>query len=190
MTSESAQATLCARVQRLLVAASRDVLPAHHVAELWASVKSNVVLSEAAASAGDLECRAPSVLWRRMMAEQRGGTRVRLVTTSEYGLTRERDYSGPAELGEALLCSLFEDDAARRTVAHAVARRDGCLVLTSRVHLVAQHAAGLVYCSMCGAFCAGQRGLREHVNFKHKTSYEQACRHMACRPIGVQTHDV
>ena len=72
MTAEVAQATLCARVLRLLAAASRDVLPAHHVSELWESPRSAVVSSEASASAGDLECRAPSVLWRRLLAEQRG----------------------------------------------------------------------------------------------------------------------
>ena len=72
MTSEVAHATLCARVQRLLATASRNVLPARHVAELWDAPKSVVVRSEAAASAGDLECREPSVLWRLLLAEQRG----------------------------------------------------------------------------------------------------------------------
>ena len=51
--------------------ALRDVLPVHHVAELWDS-QSVVLRSEAAASAGDLECREPSVLWRLLLAEQRG----------------------------------------------------------------------------------------------------------------------
>ena len=72
---EAALAALCGRVQSLLVAASRDVVPANHLPALWEAPKSAVVTSEAAASAGDLVCRAPSVLWRRLLAEQRGGAR-------------------------------------------------------------------------------------------------------------------
>lgn len=122
MTAEVAQATLCARVQRLLASASRDVLPVRH-AQLWLSPRSAVVSSEASASAGDLECRAPSVLWRRLLAEQRGVARVRLLTTSEYGLTREVEYGCALELGEAMLAGLGDSDEARQTIAHAVARR-------------------------------------------------------------------
>ena len=94
MTAEVAQATLCARVQRLLAAASRDVLPARHASELWESPRSAVVSSEASASGGDLECRAPSVLWRRLLAEQRGVARVRLVVGSEVLVV----YEGQGEL--------------------------------------------------------------------------------------------
>ena len=185
MTAEVAQATLCARVLRLLAAASHDVLPAHMSAELWASTRSAVVSSEASASAGDLECRAPSVLWRRLLAEQRGVARVRLVTTSEYGLTREAEYACALELGEAMLAGLGDSDEARQTIAHAVARRDGSLLLTSRVHLCRMRAAGLAQCSLCGGFYGGQRGLREHVNFKHGRPYEQARRsaEAACRAL-------
>ena len=185
MTAEVAQATLCARVQRLLAAASRDVLPARHASELWASARSAVVSSEASASAGDLECRAPSVLWRRLRAEQRGVARVRLVCTSEYGLTREAEDGCALELGEAMLAGLGESDEARQTIAHAVARRDGSLLLTSRVHLCRMRAAGLAQCSLCGGFYGGQRGLREHVNFKHGRPYEQARRsaEAACRAL-------
>lgn len=178
MTSEVAHATLCARVQRLLATASRNVLPARHVAELWDAPKSVVVRSEAAASAGDLECRAPSVLWRLLLAEQRGDVPVRLVTTSAYGLTHERDYASPVELGAALLAGLGDvaegGTDVRQMIAHARVRHDGCLVLTSRVHLWCQRAAGLVHCAACGGFFHGQRGLREHVAFKHGRPYEQA----------------
>ena len=162
---DAALAALCGRVQSLLVAASRDVVPANHLSALWEAPKSAVVTSEAAASAGDLVCRAPSVLWRRLLAEQRGGARVALVTTSEYGLIRERVYSSPAELAEAILSAL--SDEARQTIADARARRDGCLVLTTRVHMCRQRAAGLLHCTACGSFFAGARGLREHFNFKH-----------------------
>ena len=185
MTAEVAQATLCARVLRLLAAASRDVLPAHHVSELWESPRSAVVSSEASASAGDLECRAPSVLWRRLLAEQRGVARVRLVVTSEYGLSRAAEYGSALELGEAMLAGLGESEEARQTIAHAVARRDGSLLLTSRVHLCRMRAAGLAQCSLCGGFYGGQRGLREHVNFKHGRPYEHARRsaEAACRAL-------
>lgn len=170
--------SLRSRVQSLLEAASRDIVPAAYMSELW-NAKSAVVAHDAAASAGDLQCRAPSVLWRRMLTEQRGGggngkPRVRLVTTSEYGLARERVYNSAAEIGDALLAAL--PDEARRTIADGRVRRDGCLVLTTRVHMFRQRASGLVHCKSCGAFFAGQRGLREHFNFKHGS------RCAACQP--------
>jgi ankyrin repeat protein len=37
-----------------------------------------------------------------------------------------------------------------------------------------QRAAGLLHCSACGGFYAGRRGLRDHQQIKHRTSYEEA----------------
>ena len=142
MTAEVAQATLCARVQRLLMAASRDVLPARHATELWQSPRSGVVASEASASAGDLECRAPSVLWRRLLAEQRGGASVRLVTTSEYGLMREAEYGGAAELGKAMLAGVEMRSRCTRDTLEIHSRYIGLQPeCTGLQHVVRQHRA-------------------------------------------------
>ena len=163
---------LAARLLEWLCEAARELAPSEHLDELWATPRAAVVANEASASAGDYICRAPSVLWGRLLAKQRGRGPVRVVVTSPYGILREREYSSAVAIGEALLAAL--PDGARQTIADARTRRDGCLVLTTRVHMCRQHASGLVQCTACGAFFSGAHGLREHWNFKHKTSYECA----------------
>ena len=163
---------LAARLLEWLCEAARELAPSEHLDELWAIPRAAVVANEASASAGDYICRAPSVLWGRLLAKQRGRGPVRVVVTSAYGIMREREYSSAGAIGEALLSAL--PDGARQTIADARTRRDGCLVLTTRVHLCRQHASGLVQCTACGDFFSGAHGLREHWNFKHKTSYECA----------------
>ena len=59
-----------------------------------------------------------------------------------------------------------------------------------------QRAAGMLHCSACGGFYAGRRGLRDHQQIKHRTSYEEAteavqaarCKHEP-RPLWFPLHE-
>ena len=101
-----------ARVQELLVEAARAVCPEY--CGVWAIPKDAVQPSATAGGSGDLECRAPSTVWRKLLAAARGAP-VRITTVSEFGVRREAEYASAADLARALVASL--PDESRDVVA-------------------------------------------------------------------------
>ena len=158
-----------ARVQELLLEAARAVCPEY--CGVWAIPKDAVQPSATAGGGGDLECRAPSTVWRKLLAAARGAP-VRITTVSEFGVRREAEYASAADLARALVASL--PDESRDVVADVRVREDGRLAISTQLHMRRQRAAGLLHCSACGGFFAGRRGLRDHQQIKHRTSYEEA----------------
>ena len=157
------------RVQELLLEAARAVCPEY--CGVWGIPKDAVQPSATAGGGGDLECRAPSTVWRKLLAAARGAP-VRVTTVSEFGLRREAEYGGAADLARALVAQL--PDESREVVADVRVREDGRLTLSTQLHMRRQRAAGMLHCSACGGFYAGRRGLRDHQQIKHRTSYEEA----------------
>ena len=77
---------------------------------------------------------------------------VKLITTSAYGLTRERDDASPVELSAALLAGLGDvsegGTASRRTIAHARVRHGGSKPGSSRTcFVVAWCMSDIVQCT-------------------------------------------
>ena len=84
-----------ARVQELLLEAARTICPEY--CGVWAIPKDAVQPSATAGGGGDLECRAPSTVWRKLLAAARGAP-VRITTVSEFGVRREAEYASAADL--------------------------------------------------------------------------------------------
>lgn len=159
------------RVQQLLVQAAQRVCPAH--AFVFELPKDAVRRSAAASAGGDLQCRAVSTIWRKLVAGARGAAVVRVETVSEFGLKRETDYTSAADLARAVLAQLPE--GSREVVADArVLEEDGSLQLSTQLHMRRMRAAGMLHCAACGGFYAGRRGLRDHAQIKHRAPYEEA----------------
>lgn len=156
------------RVNELLLEAARAVCPDY--CGLWASRREGVRPSPMPSGGGDLECRAPSTVWRKLLATSGGGT-VRVTTVSEYGLRHEAEYTSAADLTRALVARLPDTSD---VLADVRVRDNGRLDLTTQLHMRRQRAAGMLHCATCGGFYAGRRGLRDHQQIKHQTSYEEA----------------
>ena len=101
-----------ARVQELLLEAARTICPEY--CGVWAIPKDAVQPSATAGGGGDLECRAPSTVWRKLLAAARGAP-VRITTVSEFGVRRVAEYASAADLARALVASL--PDESRDVVA-------------------------------------------------------------------------
>ena len=84
-----------------------------------------------------------------------------------------RAYGSAAELSAATSPPPPEE-ASRRLADARVRADDGCLLLTTQRHWRRQRTAGLLHCTLCGAFCAGERGLRDHQQVKHREGYGAA----------------
>ena len=158
------------RAHEMLLQAARSVCPPETHA-VWDLPKEAVRPTAAPGGGADLQCRAPGTVWRRLSARARGGA-VRVATVSEYGVRREAEYASAADLARAIVAQLAE--ASREVLADVRVRDDGHLHLTSQLHMRRQRAAGMLPCAACGGFYAGKRGLRDHQQIKHQTSYEEA----------------
>ena len=185
---DAVEQRLVERVQALVLDAARELFPFY--VSVWDRPRDAVQPNDAAASSGDLACRAPCTLWNRLRAEQHrccagqpDDGLVRVVTTSDYGVERTREYGSAVEVAEALVTQL--PDVARHVVADVRVRPDGSLLFATRVHMCRQRAAGLVHCTACGGFFAGLRGLRNHWHGKHGSRYEdaKASAEAACRAL-------
>ena len=139
------------RVQGLLLEAARTVCPEY--CGVWGIPKDAVQPSATAGGGGDLECRAPSTVWRKLLAAARGAP-VRITTVSEFGLRREAQYGSAADLARALVAQL--PDESRDVVADVRVREDGRLALSTQLHMRRQRVAGMLHCSACGGFYAGR----------------------------------
>ena len=159
-------------LQSLLVAASESVCPGH--ADLFARPKEAVRATTTSEIGPDLQCHAPATIWRRLRAQAPAAAPVLITTTSEFGTRSERAYGSAAELSAAILAALPPEEASRRLADARVRADDGCLLLTTQLHWRRQRTAGLLHCTLCGAFCAGERGLRDHQQVKHRESYGAA----------------
>ena len=159
-------------LQSLLVAASESVCPGH--ADVFARPKEAVRATTTSETGPDLQCHAPATIWRRLRARAPAAEPVLLTTTSEFGTRSERAYGSAAELSAAILAALPPEEASRRLADARVRADDGCLLLTTQLHWRRQRTAGLLHCTLCGAFCAGERGLRDHQQVKHRESYGAA----------------
>ena len=167
-----AEASQLEALQILLVAAAESVCPGH--ADLFARPKEAVRATTTSETGPDLQCHAPATIWRRLRARAPAAEPVLLTTTSEFGTRSERAYGSAAELSAAILAALPPEEASRRLADARVRADDGCLLLTTQLHWRRQRTAGLLHCTLCGAFCAGERGLRDHQQVKHRESYGAA----------------
>ena len=156
LTEEAALHSMIAQVKQLLVEASRELVPAEWLDEIWLAPKSAVVPNEGMAGAGDLACRMPIALWGRLCAEQRSALLTRVATKSEYGLDREHSFACASDIAHAL--TLHLPDRARDTVADVRVKQGGCLVITTNVHMSRQRSLNMLHCSACGNFFSGSRG--------------------------------
>ena len=136
--------------------------------------KESVRKRQNASTCADLECHAPATMWRKLCASSGSEDRVSITTVSEYGVTREREYADAATLGRAVVEAL-DELGARADVADARVREDGCLLLTSTLHMRRQRAMGMLHCNACGIFCQGERGLRDHQHIKVCVQAPRCC---------------
>jgi ankyrin repeat protein len=155
--------------------AARSICQEHLA--LWRHPKEHLKLAAAREHGPDLNCHAPCTVWRCLqhssgsIADCAAG--IRIETVSEYGLKRAETFSSAADLTRAILNELSAD--ARHLVASTHVREaDGLLLVTTRLHLSKQRAAGRLQCVQCGEFCAEGRGLRDHMQVKHSTDYGMA----------------
>eukprot|EP00965_Chrysotila_dentata_P259111 6213452-Pleurochrysis_carterae.AAC.2 len=180
---QQAIAACLVAVQRALLQAAEIVCPLH--LNIWALPKEKAKQTARAQSGPDLMCHAPSTVWRRVQAEARRKqdddrsslgepTPMRVTSTSDYGIHREAVYHSAKELAQALLAALPESAWGPTGVVHTCARDDGCLLLTTQLHMRKQRVAGRLQCSLCGDFLSGSRGLRDHYQIKHGQKYEDA----------------
>ena len=146
-------------LQALLVAAAESVCPGH--ADLFARPKEAVRATTTSETGPDLQCHAPATIWRRLRARAPAAEPVLITTTSEFGTRSERAYGSAAELSAAILAALPPEEASRRLADARMRADDGCLLLTTQLHWRRQRTAGLLHCTLCGAFCAGERGLQD-----------------------------
>ena len=175
----AATVAVVTELQAQLEAAAQSVCPASD--DVWRLPKERVRPTATPATGPDLVCHAPATVWRRAHAARVTATAdsaaapppMRIATTSEYGVLREREYASADELGRAVLGEL-DECAWGAVAATARVRNDGALLITTQLHLRCQRAAGRLQCSACGDFCAGRRGLRDHQQVKHGRTYEEA----------------
>jgi len=181
------RAQTAAALQEYLEAAARIVFQEH--LGLWRHPKERLKPAAFLAHGPDLSCHAPCTLWRRLSGRAKsvqgqdesvddGGSSssdaaITIATVSDYGLARTATYTSAAGLARAVLAELPE--AARRLTASMHVREcDGLLLMTTRLQLSKQRAAGKLQCAQCGLFVSEGRGLRDHVQVKHKEDYGMA----------------
>lgn len=163
-----------AALQALLEDAARRVCPTH--AAVWRLPKERVRAALRRASGPDLQCHAPATLWRKLAAAAGPSSAVRVNTTSEYGLEREVEYASASELATAIVDALAPTASDLLAADVRVREADGCLLISTDVHLRRQRAAGLLHCATCGLFFSGDRGLRDHQQIVHGVQYDLAKR--------------
>ena len=164
--------SVIARLQDLMWRAIASVCP-EYVTVLNIR-KESVRKRQNASTCADLECHAPATMWRKLCASSGSEDRVSITTVSEYGVTREREYADAATLGRAVV-EVIDELGARADVADARVREDGCLLLTSTLHMRRQRAMGMLHCNACGIFCQGERGLRDHQHIKVCVQATRCC---------------
>lgn len=183
------------RIQVYLEHAAAAVCQYH--LELWRYPKERLKAAGTRAYGPDLSCHAPCTIWRRLAAQTNARQRAQkgaaceatppgnaparvghlapivIETISEYGLKRAVTYSCAADLTRAILSELPTE--ARQAIASTHVRdSDGMLFVTTRLQLAKQRASGRLQCVQCGDFCAEGRGLRDHIQVKHKHGYDVA----------------
>lgn len=159
------------RCQALLVRAADIVLPPE-ISHTFRLPKEVVRPAVCASASGDFMCHAPASAFCRLRVGLASDAPAVVRTISEYGLPREVTYRSAADLGRAVIAAL--DDEVRDVTADLRVREDGVLMITSQLHMRRQRALGFLHCAACGAFCHGERGLRDHQHVKHTGSYAAA----------------
>ena len=165
------EAAVRERIHRAVLDAASSVLPPS-LAAIWSVPKEAVRRCPTAATAQDLQCHATATAWRRLRVGRPSDEPVIVTTVSEYGLERVAAYSTARELANAVVAAMGED--IRALAADVRVREDGCLLITTQLHLRRQRALGKLHCVECGVFCLGERGLRDHQHIKHTGSYSGA----------------
>ena len=162
------------RLNEFVLEACAAVCPAcaHTVLAL---PKERVRPSQKADSGCDFQCHAPATMWRRLrIGLDAAQPMVTVTTVSEYGISRDAVYQSASDLALAIAKALEGIAGARDWVADVRVRGDGCLLLTSQLHMRRQRTLGKLHCSCCGVFCLGERGLRDHQHIMHTGHYEGA----------------
>ena len=166
---------LQAQIQEHFMRAAQIVLPPPLV-KIWDLPKEAVRPCKSSATSADLQCHAPATAWCRLAKKPRvgdaDGAPIRVVTVSEFGLTKEAEYCTPKDLAAAIIGAL--SDAARDMCADMRVNEIGCVFITSQLHMLRQRALGMLHCAACGMFCNGERGLRDHQHIKHTGEYGAA----------------
>ena len=161
----------CERMQELLESAADEVLTAP-LASIFRLPKEKVRSCRTSSVGSDLQCHAPATTWCRLRVGLPADHAAVVDTVSAWGLSRRAVFHTAADVGRAIVAAL--DDSARDVAADIRVRNDGSLLITSQLHMRRQRALGMLHCAACGAFCHGERGLRDHQHIKHTGSYEAA----------------
>ncbi|KAJ1634962.1 ankyrin repeat-containing domain protein [Pavlovales sp. CCMP2436] len=154
----------------LVRAACHEVLPAE-LDDL--SSGKDAVRPSATLAGADFESRAPWSAFCRLRAAPRfraADGAVEYATVSDLGLERTWRFADASELASAINLRL----PPTAIIADARAGGGGRILLTTRAHLEWQLAHGQLHCGRCGLFCAGERGMRDHMLVKHRAPYEAA----------------
>ena len=156
-------------------AAERVLGPSHR--DVWRRPKERVRPAQADPRSGaDLTCRAPATIWRRLQSASPKGDGATVHTVSEFGLCREVVYGSAQQLADAIVAASLEAPSSKAALlaASILPRDDGSLQIVTQLHLRRQRVAGRLHCASCGLFLNGERGLRDHVQIKHKNTYQVA----------------
>jgi ankyrin repeat protein len=176
MDMEAAEAAVAAhaqaRVQAMLENGAYRVLPPVLLTVLRRP-KTRVRPCTSSTASADLQCHAPYAAFCQMRVGVATDSPVRHTYTSEFGVQKDAEYRSARELGEALVGSL-DEEGSREVVADVRVREDGCLLITTQLHMRRQRALGKLHCVACGRFFLGERGLRDHQHIKHTHDYGQA----------------
>eukprot|EP01047_Picozoa_sp_COSAG01_P033271 COSAG01_NODE_2441_length_7690_cov_241.628903_9_plen_244_part_00 len=96
-----------------------------------------------------------------------------VTAVSEFGFAHERCFADAAALGAAMIEQLGDSTLLPAgALADARCAADGTLCFISVLGLERQKGLGNLLCSRCGAFFAGEKGLRHHLQVKHGESYD------------------
>ena len=168
-------------------AAEAVIGPAHR--EVWRVPKEAVRLAKTPHSGPDLTCHAPATIWKRLRVRLPVDGIVSVRTVSEYGLHRERVFTSAAHLADEIIAAAMEPSSKMSLVAANIrTREDGSLQIITQLHLRRQRFSGKLHCDACGLFFLGERGLRDHVQIKHKNTYEVAKEAVAAARGAVMTY--
>ena len=192
---EAQESAIAARaieqLQSLIELAVSEILPSS-VHAVFQRPKEAVRACTTSTASADLQCHAPYAAWCQLRVGVADGDPVRFTIVSEYGVERAFEYSSARQLGEALVAALDED--ARDVAADVRVREaDGCLLVTTQLHMRRQRALGYLHCVACGKFFRGERGLRDHQHIQHTHDYGGALEAVAAAkgtlikytPVGV-----
>lgn len=99
-------------------------------------------------------------------------TSLELVTLTEYSREKVTTYKSSVDFARAMAANL--EQLAPTLLAYVGVTSKGELELSTHLYVAKQHAQDMLLCRDCGSFFNGMRGLRDHQQCYHRTTYEYA----------------